>query len=251
MLINQTLEGLSALSLPSMVRGLKEQLENPSYQELSFEERLGMLVDKELLDRETRRINRNLKAARLRINACVEDVDFMVKRGLDRYTFMGLSQALWVRSAQNVVITGPTGVGKTYLACALADSAIKNGKSALYFRLPRLIDELQIARVDGRWPKVIQQLLKTDLLVVDDFLLRPMTSDQAAEILEVIDDRTKRRSTLFASQLPVDMWHPAIKDTTIADALLDRILDATHRIELKGDTMRKTGVDNPAQTDAG
>ena len=250
MLINQTLEGLSALRLSSMARGLKEQLESPSHQGLSFEERLGMLVDKELLDRETRRIDRNLKAARLRINACVEDVDFMAKRGLDRYIFMGLSQALWVGSAQNLVITGPTGVGKTYLACALANSAIRNGKSALYFRSPRLIDELQTARVDGRWPRVVAQLLRTELLVIDDFLLRPMTSDQAAEMLEVIDDRTKRRSTLFASQLPISMWHSAIKDTTIADALLDRILDATHRIELEGDTMRKTGVDNTAQKDA-
>jgi DNA replication protein DnaC len=190
MLNNQTIEGLNALRLAAMAAGLAEQRERADYQALSFEERLGLLVDRELAERDTRRLSRYLKQAKLRTNAVVEDVDFRRRRGLDRAQFLGLAEAGFVKNHHDIVIVGPTGLGKTYLACALANSAIRRGHNALYLRGPRMLEELSIARVDGRFGRLMASWSRVDVLVIDDFLLRPLDSDQAADMLEVIEDRT-------------------------------------------------------------
>jgi DNA replication protein DnaC len=239
MLNNQTIEGLHALKLPAMAAGLIEQRELPDYGELAFEERLGLLVDRELHDRDSRRLDRYLKAAKLRTNAVVEDVDFRRRRGLDRAQFLGLAEGGFVVNHHDVLVVGPTGLGKTYLACALAHAAIRRGHNALYVRAPRMLEDLAIARVDGRLSRLMASWARIDVLVIDDFLLRPLTSDQAADMLEVIEDRHGLRSTIFTSQLPVPMWHAALGDPTVADAILDRVLEKLHRIELEGGSMRR------------
>ena len=239
MLNNQTIEGLYALKLPAMASGLVDQRERPEYQGLAFEERLGLLVDRELAERDNRRLERYLKQAKLRTNAVVEDVDFRRRRGLDRAEFLGLAEASFVKSHHDVVVVGPTGLGKTYLACALANAAIRRGHSALYLRAPRLLEELAIARVDGRFGRLMASWARVEVLVIDDFLLRPLNSDQAADMLEVIEDRSGLRSTIFTSQLPVALWHEALADPTVADAIMDRVLQRLHRIELEGESMRR------------
>jgi DNA replication protein DnaC len=239
MLDNQTIEGLYALKLPAMAAGLVDQKERPEYQGLAFEERLGLLVDRELAERDNRRLERYLKQAKLRTNAVVEDVDFRRRRGLERAEFLGLAEASFVKSHHDVVVVGPTGLGKTYLACALANAAIRRGHSALYLRAPRLLEELAIARVDGRFGRLMASWARVEVLVIDDFLLRPLTSDQAADMLEVIEDRSGLRSTIFTSQLPVALWHEALADPTVADAIMDRVLQNLHRIELEGESMRR------------
>lgn len=239
MLNNQTIEGLFALKLPAMAAGLVEQREQPGHQALSFEERLGLLVDREIQERENRRLDRYTKLAKLRTNAVVEDVDFRRRRGLDRAQFLGLAEATFVKSHHDVVVVGPTGLGKTYLACALANAAIRRGHNALYLRAPRMLDELAVARVDGRFRRLMAAWARIDVLVIDDFLLRPLSADQAADTFEVIEDRHGLRSTIFTSQLPVSMWHEALGDATVADALLDRVLQRVHRIELEGASMRR------------
>lgn len=241
MLDNKTVEGLYALRLPAMAAGLAEQADQAAYQGLSFEERLGLLVDKELAEREDRRVGRYLKAAKLRSGAVVEDIDFRHQRGLDRSTLLGLVGASWVKAHHSVAIVGPTGVGKTFVACALANAAIRRGHSALYLRGPRMLDELAIARADGRFARMLATWARTDVLVIDDFLLRPLSADQAADTLEVIEDRAGLRSTVFTSQLPVAMWHAAIGEPTLADALMDRALQDLQRIELQGESMRSAG----------
>jgi DNA replication protein DnaC len=239
MLNNQTIEGLYALKLPAMATGLIDQRERSEYQGLSFEERFGLLVDRELTERDNRRLERYLKQAKLRTNAVVEDVDFRRRRGLDRSQFLGLAEASFVKSHHDVVVVGPTGLGKTYLACALANAAIRRGHSALYMRAPRLLEELAIARVDGRLQLLMARWARIDVLIIDDFLLRPLSADQAADMLEVIEDRSGLRSTIFTSQLPVALWHEAMGDPTVADALMDRVLERLHRIELDGESMRR------------
>jgi DNA replication protein DnaC len=239
MLTNATIDGLYTLSLTAMARGLVEQRERPDYQTLSFEERLGLLVDLELQERENRRLQRSLKAAKLRSNAVVEDLDFRRPRGLDRAQILNLAESLWVAHHHNLVIVGATGVGKTFVACALAHSAIRHGHSALYLRGPRMLDELAIARADGRLSRLMASRARVGVLVIDDFVLRPLTPDQAADLLEVIEDRAQLRSTIVTSQLPVAHWHEALGEATVADAILDRLLQNAHRIELGGESMRR------------
>jgi DNA replication protein DnaC len=254
MLNNQTIEGLYALKLPAMASGLIDQKERPEYEGLSFEERLGLLVDRELAERDNRRLERYLKQAKLRTNAVVEDVDFRRRRGLDRSQFLSLAEASFVKSHQDVVVVGPTGLGKTYIACALANAAIRRGHTALYLRAPRMLEELSIARVDGRFGRLMASWARIDVLVIDDFLLRPLNSDQAADMLEVIEDRSGLRSTIFTSQLPVALWHEALGDPTVADAFLDRVLSRLNRIELDGESMRRPegeGTKRPARKAAG
>jgi len=254
MLNNQTIEGLYALKLPAMASGLIEQKERPEYEGLSFEERLGLLVDRELAERDNRRLERYLRQAKLRTNAVVEDVDFRRRRGLDRSHFLSLAEASFVKAHQDVVVVGPTGLGKTYLACALANAAIRRSHTALYLRAPRMLEELSIARVDGRFGRLMATWARIDVLVIDDFLLRPLNSDQAADMLEVIEDRTGLRSTIFTSQLPVSLWHEALGDPTVADAFLDRVLSRLNRIELAGESMRRPegeGTKRPARKAAG
>ncbi len=239
MLNTQTLEGLYALKLPAMAGGLLEQRELPDHQALSFEDRLGLLVDRELTERENRRMERARKSAKLRIEALVEDVDFRRHRGLERTVFLGLAETTFVANHQDVAVVGPTGVGKTFLACALAHSAIRHGHGALYLRAPRMLEELAVARVDGRLSLLMARWARVEVLVVDDFLLRPLTAEQSADVLEVIEDRHGLRSTIFTSQLPIAHWHEAIGDPTLADAIMDRVLQRIHRIELDGDSMRR------------
>jgi DNA replication protein DnaC len=236
---SQTIEGLCALRLPAMAAGLAEQAASPAHQGLSFEERLGLLVDRELAEREDRRMARYLKAAKLRTDAVVEDIDFRHRRGLDRAAVLGLAEGGWVTSHHNVAIVGPTGVGKTFLACALANAAVRRGHSALYLRASRMLDELAIARADGRLARLAASWARIDVLVIDDYLLRPLSPDQAADTLEVIEDRAGLRSTIVTSQLPINLWHEAMGEPTVADAVLDRVLQNLHRIELAGESMRR------------
>ncbi len=239
MLITPTLDKLQALGLGGMARALAEQLGSPGYAELAFEERLGLLVDREAADRDNRRLARQLKAARLRSDAVIEDLDLRAPRGLDRSTILGLAESRWVDAQRNVLITGPTGVGKTFLACALAHSAIRRGHTARYLRLPRLLDELVLARADGRLPRLMAAWARIDVLVLDDLGLTPVPAPRAADLLEVIEDRAGLRATIVTSQLPVGHWHEALGEPTIADAILDRLLHGAYRLELRGDSLRR------------
>jgi DNA replication protein DnaC len=252
MLTSPTLDKLFALNLAGMARALAEQRESPAYAELPFEDRLGLLVDREATERENRRLERYLKAARLRIAATIEDVDFRAPRGLDRSVLLELAASRWVAAHQQVLVTGPTGVGKTYLGCALAGAAIRAGHSALYLRVPRLLTELATARLDGRLPRLLAAWARIDVLVLDDFALQPLTDAQAADLLEVIEDRAGLRSTIVTSQLPVALWHEGLGEPTVADAICDRLLAGAHRIELRGASLRRTetraGRAEPAQT---
>jgi DNA replication protein DnaC len=249
MLTQPTIEGLRKLRLPAMAAALLEQREQPDYHQLSFEDRLGLLVEKELLQRDNRRLERMLKSAKLVPGAVVEDVDFAAHRGLDKTAFTSLVRSSWVAHHHNVVIVGPTGVGKSFLASALAHHAIREGHRALYARTPRLLDDLALARADGRLSKLMASLARCDVLVLDDFVLRPLTNDQAADLLEVVDDRS-RHSTIVTSQLPVKLWHEGLGDPTIADAILDRLLERCHRIELVGESRRQRTTNAPPKKPA-
>src|SRR3989440_3040715 len=249
MLINQTLDKLDALGLFGMGLGLREQLESNQYLSLSFDERLGLLVDRETEARDSRRLALRLKAAKLRQEASVEDIDFRTPRGLDRSVIMSLAQASWVAAHHNLLITGPTGAGKSFIGCALAHATIRRGHTALYMRTPRLLADLALSRGDGRYVRRLAQLARIGLLVLDDFLLTPPNLVEAKDLLEVIDDRSQVRSTLVVSQLPVENWHPALAggDPTLADAILDRLVQHAHRLPLTGASMRRRQP--PSETD--
>jgi DNA replication protein DnaC len=250
MLINHTVEKLHNLRLGGMADALADQLAHPDrYGELEFTARLGLLVDREAQDRDNRRLTRNLRTARLRAPACVEDIDFRRPRGLDRAQILALAQAGWVSAHQDVLISGATGCGKTYLACALAQAAIRRGHKALYWRVPRLLDELRVAHADGRAAQLLATWARIDVLVLDDLGLRPLTAAQAADLLEVIEDRHQRRSTILTSQLPIHTWHDNLGEPTLADAICDRILHSGHRLELRGESMRKRLTERTSATD--
>jgi len=240
MLMQQTREHLRALKLTGLLQALEEQLAQPAAGELSFEQRLAMLVDREVLYRENRRLERLLKAARLRVAACVEDIDYRHPRGLEKSRMVSLTALDWIQQSLNLCLTGPTGCGKTWLACALGNEACRRGFSVRYLRLPRLFEMLRIAHGDGSYARLMNQLLKTDLLILDDWGIQKVSAAQRNDLMEVIEDRHGRRSTLIASQLPVEHWHDYIGEATIADAVLDRLLHGAHRLNLTGDSMRKT-----------
>jgi len=247
MLINQTLDKLETMGLGGMALALREQMAQSQYLELSFEDRLGLLVDRETDLRDGRRLALRLKAAKLRQNAAVEDINFRTPRGLDRSLVLSLAQAGWVEARHNLLLSGATGVGKSFVACALAQAAIRRGHSALYVRASRLLTDLALARGDGRYPRLLAQLAKVALLVLDDFLITPASPEEARDLLEVIEDRAQVRSTMVVSQLPVEAWHQALADPTLADAILDRLLHNAHRIQLKGASQRRR---QPVQPDA-
>lgn len=239
MLTQPTLEKLRRMRLVGMAEALADQMRLADYQALSFEERFGLLVDQEWTYRQDRRQARLLKEAKLRLCACPEDVDYQTPRGLDRALMNSLFNGQWITQHQNVLITGPTGVGKTFIACALAQAAIRLGFSARYWRLSRLLGELALARADGSYQKLVSYLAKTEVLVLDEWGTAPLNPVECRELFEVIDDRAQKRSTVIASQLPLEAWHAVFADPTIADAILDRLVHNAHKINLRGDSMRK------------
>jgi len=239
MLTHPTSEKLQALRLLGMLKALDEQQRMPEIEDLCFEERLGLLVDREVTERDNRRLSSRLRNAKLRLDAAMEDIAYRPVRGLDKSLMLALSSCRWVDEHLNILVTGATGVGKSYIACALAQKACREGHSALYFRLPRLLQELSLARVDGRYGKLLTTLAKTDVVVLDDLGLGPLTDEQRRDLLEMFDDRHGNRSTIVTSQLPVKHWHEALGDPTLADAILDRLVHNAHRIPLEGESMRK------------
>jgi DNA replication protein DnaC len=241
MLNNQTLQSLRSLKLTGMADGLEQQLEQPStHDELGFEERIALLVDRESTYRLNNKITRLMKAAKLKLQAYPEDVDYQHPRGLQKSQIADLLSSHWIHKHHNVLITGPTGCGKTYLGCVLATQACRHGLSVRYFRTSRLLEALSIAHGDGRFAKLVQQLAKTDLLILDDWGLEKMSLSQRNDILEIMEDRHGLKSTLITSQLPISEWHKTIGDATLADAILDRLLHNSHKLKLKGESMRKT-----------
>jgi DNA replication protein DnaC len=239
MLHHPTLEKLQTLRLMGMYKALTEQMNMPESEPLSFEERLGLLVDRELTERQDRRLQTRLRQARLKHNACVEDLDWRAPRGLDKALMRQLATCRWVHEGLNLIINGATGVGKTWIACALAQKACREGYSAQYLRLPRLFEDLGLAHGDGRFSKLMAGFAKTDLIILDDWGLAKFTAEQRRDLLELLDDRHGNRSTLVTSQVPVDHWHEVIGDPTLGDAILDRLVHNAYRINLKGESMRK------------
>ena len=239
MLLEQTITKLNQMKLFGMVCELNRQISTPDISQLSFEERLSLLVDMETTTREDRRLSRLLKNAKLRENACIEDINFKKDRELDKSVILSLAACNWVRAHQSVLISGPTGVGKTYIGCALANAACRQGYSAHYYRTPRLLTELKIARADGSIIKLLDRLAKIEVLVIDDWGINALSDLERKDLLEVIEDRYKVRSTIIMSQLPIDKWHDAIGDPTLADAILDRLVHNAYKIKMEGDSMRK------------
>ena len=239
MLIHPTVERLRALGLAAMADAFMELQNAPDAGELSREDWLGLLVDREVTARDNRRLTRRLTSAKLRQVAAIENVDYRTARGLDRSLFQNLGTCQWIRDSNHLVIVGPTGTGKSWLACALGNKACRDGFSVLYKRTSRLFDDLAQARGEGRLARLIAALERVNLLILDDWGPEPLTADQRRDLLEIVDDRYDKGSLLITSQVPVSQWHDVIADPTLGDAILDRIIHNAHRIELKGDSLRR------------
>ena len=239
MLTHPTHDRLVALKLTGMAKALEEQRRQPDIATLGFEERLALMVDREAIERANKKLVSRLKSASLRQSAVVEDIDMKAPRGLDKALFAKLVAGDWIARHQNLAIIGKTGLGKSWIACALGHKACRDDRSVLYHRVPRLFDALAIARGDGRHARLLKTLSRVDLLILDDWGLAPIGQSERTDLLELLDDRTTGKATLITSQLPVEHWHAYVNDPTLADAILDRIVHGSHRLALKGDSLRK------------
>jgi DNA replication protein DnaC len=246
MLEQPMMDKLAAMRLTGMVEALRNQQQDPTSRELSFLERLSMLVDQQWSWRQNQALARRLKTAKLRGNACVEDIDYRTPRNLDRSVIRALTQeSAWVRNHEHVFVLGPTGSGKSFLACAFAQKACRDGYSALYLRAPALFRELALARADGSLRSFLARLNRIDVLVVDDWAMAPLNENERRDFWEICEDRYQTRSFILISQLPVARWHEQIGDPTVADGILDRLVHNAHRIELHGESMRKLRAAKP------
>jgi len=239
MITEETLRQLTEMKLHAFTQCFREYLDSTEQDELTFEERLSFMVDREWSDRQERRLNRRLRSAKLREEASVEDINYKHPRGLDKSVMQRLIACKWVKNSENIIFTGKTGVGKTWLACALANKACRLGYTIKYERIPRLLGELYITHADGTYPKTMNRLAKIDVLILDDFGLAPLSDTERRDLLEVVEDRQKRKSTIFTSQLDVKHWHDIIGEPTVADAILDRLVSSAHKIKLNGKSLRK------------
>ena len=239
MLTHPTHEKLRTLKLYGMAKSFEEQASGHDYDDLSFEERMGLLIDRELTEQENRRLTSRLKRAKLRQPASVEDIDYGQKRGLDKTLMKSLSRCAWIKEHLNILLTGPCGVGKSYVACALGHKACLEGHKVLYFRATRLFEDLALAKGDGRYARLMNTIAKTDLVIIDDWGLSVLNNQERTDLLEILEDRHNIHSTVITSQLPLDRWHEAIGNPTLADAILDRLVHNAYKIQLKGGSMRK------------
>jgi DNA replication protein DnaC len=248
MLIEETIQKMLDLKMPTMAQATREILASAPSNQLSFEDKLGLLVDREWTDRDNRRVARRIKEARLSRGASLEDVECDAARGVDKSLIKQLGSCQWAKAKQNVLITGATGTGKSYLGAALADNACRHGMRALFVRVPRLVEDLAVARVAGAYSSTLAKLARFEVLVLDDFLLAPMKDTERRDLLEVLEDRYERVSTVITSQLPTKTWHNALNDPTIADAICDRLVHNAHVIDLRGPSMRKQkGLTTPSK----
>jgi DNA replication protein DnaC len=248
MLTQPLLDKLTQLRLPAFRAALEEQLHNPHYADLPFEDRLGLLVDCECTYRDNNRLQRRLKAARLQLPATVEDLDLSPSRGIDRRLVLQLAQGEWIAQHLNILVLGPTGAGKTFLACALSHSACRHDFSVRYQRTSRLLHQTALSHADGSYPKLLDALARVQLLALDDWLRDPLTRSQSQDLLEIVDDRYGRSSTMVVTQVPVAEWHARFPDPTIGDAILDRLVHNAYRLDLKGESRRKTNSSLPMPT---
>jgi len=239
MLMNQTIDKLNYMKLFGLIKGLEEQKANPEAQGLSFEERISLLIDREMAERDDRRLTRLLREAKLKVTACLEGLDYSGARGLDRSVVAGLAGFDWLERHHNIIICGATGTGKTYLSCAFGNGACRKGERTYYLRVPKLLEELKMARVDGSYMRFMARIARTRLLVLDDFGLSAFSEMEAKDFLEVVEECVGKSSIIIAGQLPLERWHEAIGNPTVADAVLDRLVHSAYKFNLKGESMRR------------
>jgi DNA replication protein DnaC len=245
-----TIEQLKTLRLAGMLEAWSEQQAQPTYHDLSFDDRFSLLVEREHLRRAQQRLHKRLKQAQLNTTACLTDIDFSVSRGLSKSKFLELAQGQWVHDGLHLILVGPTGIGKTFLSSVLADQSCKQGHTVRYFRMTDLLLELKLAKADGSFPKLQRQLAAFGLLILDDWLRDPLSIPESRDFLDLLDLRYRKASCLFATQLPINQWHQQIQDPTLADAILDRIVHDSLRLLLNGESMRKLTSKLPPQVES-
>lgn len=239
MLLQPLMDKLTQLHLPAFRKGIEEQITNPHYADLPFDERLSILVDRELLQRDNSRMQRRLKKAHFHLEATLEDFDFSPARGIEKHQVMELSHGAWITHHLNLIISGPTGAGKTYLSCSLGHAACRDDFFVRYFRTPRFLQDLRLAHADGSYPKLLATLTRLDVIIFDDWMRDTLSLAQSQDLLDILDDRYGRSSTIVVTQIPVDVWHERIPDPTIADAILDRLVNNSYRLQLSGESQRR------------